>query len=72
VSTANRNTVGIADDDGIVSPVRLDILTPLYRQRLVTPEGEPLALWLNEAGRPMTPAAWAARRRGRRRSARVA
>lgn len=60
LSTANRNTVGIADDDGIVSPVRLDALTPLLRQRLITPTGEPLALWLNEAGRPMTPAAWAA------------
>lgn len=36
-----------------------DALTPSDRRRLVTTAGDPLALWLDEAGRPMTPAAWA-------------
>ncbi|TIS55349.1 MAG: hypothetical protein E5W91_22720 [Mesorhizobium sp.] len=57
---SNRTSVDLADDEGVVSAVRLDTLTPLHRQRVVTPAGEPLPLWLNEAGRPMTPAAWAA------------
>lgn len=57
---SNRTSVDLADDEGVVSAVRLDTLTPLHRQRVVTPAGEPLALWLNEAGRTMTPAAWAA------------
>ncbi|MCR5857372.1 tyrosine-type recombinase/integrase [Mesorhizobium sp. J428] len=57
---SNRTSVDLADDEGVVSGARLDTLTPLHRQRLVTPAGEPLTLWLSEAGRPMTPAAWAA------------
>ncbi|WP_342234452.1 hypothetical protein [Inquilinus sp. OTU3971] len=32
------------------------MLSPLDRQRLVSPVGQSLALWLNEAGRSMTPA----------------
>lgn len=54
----DRTSVAMADDAGIVRRVRLDVLTPRDRRRLVTASGEPLPLWLNEAGRPMTPAAW--------------
>jgi site-specific recombinase XerD len=55
---SGRTSVTTADDDGNVRRIRLDVLTPRDRRRLVTARGEPMALWLNEAGRPMTPAAW--------------
>ncbi|HWL19140.1 MAG TPA: site-specific integrase [Bradyrhizobium sp.] len=55
---ASRVSVTTVDDDGNVRRVRLDVLNPRDRRRLVTERGEPMALWLNEAGRPMTPAAW--------------
>lgn len=54
----DRTSIAMSDDAGVVRRVRLDGLTPRDRRRLVTVRGEPLALWLNEAGRPMTPAAW--------------
>ncbi len=53
-----RTSVTMADNAGVVRRVRLDVLTPRDRKGLVTERGEPMALWLNEAGRPMTPAAW--------------
>jgi integrase len=41
--------------------VRLDLLTPSDRRRLIARDtGAPAALWLAENGRPMTPAAWEA------------
>ena len=54
----DRTSVAMADDAGVFRRVRLDVLTPRDRRRLVTVRGEPMALWLNEAGLPMTPAAW--------------
>ncbi|RUV32468.1 integrase, partial [Mesorhizobium sp. M5C.F.Ca.IN.020.32.2.1] len=54
----DRTSVIMVDNAGVVRRVRLDVLTPRDRRRLLTERGEPLALWLNEAGRPMTPAAW--------------
>jgi len=55
-----RGTIGLADGTGQVRSVRLDVLSPAERRRLVTSSGEPMILWLNEAGRPMTSPAWAA------------
>lgn len=65
---ATRNAIGVVDGAGQVRSVRLDLLSPTERRRLVTSSGEPMILWLNEAGRPMTSPAWAAvfRRAGRR------
>lgn len=65
---ATRNAIGVVDGTGQVRSVRLDVLTPIERRRLVTSSGEPMILWLNEAGRPMTSPAWAAvfRRAGMR------
>src|SRR5215470_10527570 len=51
---ATRATIGIVGKDGDAHTVRLDLLGPTERKRLITPAGEPMALWLNEAGRPMT------------------
>ncbi|MDA9391611.1 integrase [Bradyrhizobium sp. CCBAU 45394] len=63
-----RGTIGLVDVTGQVRSVRLDVLSPTERRRLATSSGEPMILWLNEAGRPMTSPAWAAvfRRAGRR------
>jgi site-specific recombinase XerD len=55
-----RGAIGLVDGTGQVRSVRLDVLSPTERRRLVTSSGEPMILWLNEAGRPMTSAAWAA------------
>jgi len=55
-----RGAIGLADGTGQVRSVRLDVLSPAERRRLVTSSGEPMILWLNEAGRPMTSPAWAA------------
>jgi site-specific recombinase XerD len=57
---ATRTTIGIVGKDGGASTVRLDLLGPTERKRLITPAGEPMALWLNEVGCPMTAEAWAA------------
>src|SRR5260370_7748295 len=46
--------------DGEARTLRLDLLGPTERKRLITPAGEPMALWLNEQGCPMTAEAWAA------------
>jgi site-specific recombinase XerD len=55
-----RGAIALVDGTGQVRSVRLDVLSPTERRRLVTSSGEPMILWLNEAGRPMTSAAWAA------------
>lgn len=55
-----RGAIGLIDVTGQVRSVRLDVLSPTERRRLVTSSGEPMILWLNEAGRPMTSPAWAA------------
>ena len=55
-----RGANGLIDVTGQVRSVRLDVLSPTERRRLVTSSGEPMILWLNEAGRPMTSPAWAA------------
>jgi site-specific recombinase XerD len=57
---ATRATIGIVGKEGEAHDVRLDLLGPTERKRLITPAGEPMALWLNEVGRPMTAEAWAA------------
>jgi site-specific recombinase XerD len=57
---ATRSTISIVGKDGEAHTVRLDLLGPTERKRLVTPAGGPMALWLNEAGCPMTAEAWAA------------
>ena len=57
---ATGATIGILGKDGATRAVRLDLLGPTERKRLVTPAGEPMALWLNEGGCPMTAEAWAA------------
>lgn len=47
--------------DGTLSEVPLDSLTPRERRRLLreTPQGlEPVALWLNEDGLPRAPHGW--------------
>jgi len=51
----------LVTQDGLVSEVPLDSLTPLERRRLLreTPQGlEPVALWLNEDGLPRDPHGW--------------
>jgi site-specific recombinase XerD len=55
-----RGAIGLIDVTGQVRSVRLDVLSPTERRRLVTPSGKPMILWLTEAGRPMTSPAWAA------------
>ncbi|MGH6644200.1 MAG: hypothetical protein ACRED3_16050 [Bradyrhizobium sp.] len=55
-----RGAIGLVDGTDEVRSVRLDVLSPTERRRLVTSSGEPMILWLNEAGRPMTSPAWAA------------
>lgn len=57
---ATRGAIGLVDRTGQVRSVRLEVLSPTERRRLVTSSGEPMILWLNEAGRPMTSPAWAA------------
>jgi site-specific recombinase XerD len=57
---ATRTTIGLADGADRVRSIRLDVLNSTDRRRLLTPSSEPMALWLNETGRPMTAAAWAA------------
>lgn len=57
---ASRTAIGVAGKTGEVSRVRLDTFTPMERRRLVTRSGEPMSLWLNDVGRPMTAAAWEA------------
>jgi site-specific recombinase XerD len=57
---ATGATIGLVGKDGATRAVRLDLLGPTERKRLVTLAGEPMALWLNEAGCPMTAEAWAA------------
>ena len=55
-----RGAIALVDGTGQVRSVRLDVLSPTERRRLVTSSREPMILWLNEAGRPMTSPAWAA------------
>lgn len=53
--------VRLVTQDGLVSEVPLDSVTPLERRRLLreTPQGlEPVALWLNEDGLPRDPNGW--------------
>lgn len=58
-----RETVIIAaPHEGAHPRLRLDLLTPAERRRLVlgTRDGPAAILWLGESGEPMTPAAWEA------------
>jgi site-specific recombinase XerD len=58
----DRERLLIAQERGQPIWVRMDRLSPAERRYLVmdTDNGRPAALWLNESGRPMTPAAWEA------------
>ena len=62
---ADRKTIAIADGRRPPRRLRLDLLSPAERRRLVIETGDdglpaPALLWLTEAGGVMTPAAWAA------------
>lgn len=60
IAEYGRGSVVIGDQAG-KRRVRLDLLTPSDRRRLIAQDtGAPAALWLAENGQPMTPAAWEA------------
>jgi site-specific recombinase XerD len=60
VLDSNRGVGRVVNESGKVGRLRLDMLRPKERRSLVMPSGEPMALWLNEVGRPMTAEAWEA------------